>query len=115
MTLQDGPTAGERTDTMSEPATPAPGETLSLPADLGIENAASLKALLAARYDDEAAVTVGAAGVTRLHAAGLQLLAAFFHGRAANGRATALDNPSAELRAAAARLGLGPLLGLPAA
>lgn len=92
-----------------------PGELLSLPADLGIEDAAALKALLAPRYDDEAAVTVGAAAVTRLHAAGLQVLAAFFHGRAANGRVTELESPSAELRAAAARLGLGPLLGLPAA
>lgn len=98
----------------AEPA-PSTGDALSLPADLGIENAAALKALLAARYDDEGSVTVGAAAVTRLHAAGLQLLAAFFHGRAANGRATALESPSAELRAAASRLGLGPLLGLPAA
>jgi anti-anti-sigma regulatory factor len=98
---------------MTTETIPLPGEPLSLPADLGVENAAALKALLAARYDDEAAVTVGASAVTRLHAAGLQVLAAFFHGRAANGRATALDSPSAELRAAAARLGLGPLLGLP--
>lgn len=97
----------------ADPATSV--EPLSLPADLGIENAVALKALLAVRYDDEPAVAVDAAGVTRLHAAGLQVLAAFFHGRTANGRATVLEHPSAELRAAAARLGLGPLLGLSAA
>lgn len=98
------------------PADPAAaGEPLGLPAELGIENAAALRALLAPRLADEGVVVLAAAGVARLHTAGLQVLAAFVSSRAAAGRGTVLDNPSAELRSAAARLGLVPLLGLGAA
>jgi anti-anti-sigma regulatory factor len=93
----------------------APGAPLELPPDLGIEQAAALHALLASRLDEAGPVTLAAGGVTRLHTAGLQVLAAFCATRAAAGRATVLDHPSAELRAAAARLALGPLLGLAAA
>ena len=84
---------------------------LDLPEDFGIESAGALRALLAAHVDAEA-VALGAGGVARLHTAGLQLLAAFIATRAAEGHATRWQDPSPELRGAAARLGLDTVLGL---
>lgn len=88
-------------------------EPLKLPADLGIENSTALHALLLAHVDDAAPVTLAAGEVTRLHAASLQVLAAFVRTRHTAGQATAWQDPSAELRAAANKLGLLQLLGLP--
>ena len=87
-------------------------DALNLPADLGIEKAAELHALLAPYVDAPGPVALAASGVSRLHTAGLQVLAAFVRTRAAAGRATVLQDPSTELRGAAARLGLAAHLGL---
>jgi len=84
---------------------------LELPRDLGMEQVEPLRARLAPRLDAPAVVLSGAA-VARLHAASLQLLAAFVATRAAGGRATRWQDFSPELRAAVARLGLDPVLGL---
>lgn len=84
---------------------------VELPPDLGIEHAGALHALLAPHLG-AAAVALSGAGVTRLHAAGLQLLASFIVTRAAAGHETRWHDPSPGLRGAAARLGLDTVLGL---
>ena len=89
-------------------------DALKLPADLGIENSAALHALLAPHLADTAPVTLAAGEVTRLHAASLQVLVAFVRSRTKAGQATAWQEPSAELRAAAQKLGLVSMLGLSA-
>ena len=88
--------------------------SLALPEDLGIERAGELHASLAPHVD-AAAVTLDGSGVGRVHTAGLQVLLAFVHTRAAAGRATRWRAPSPALRKGAASLGLQELLALPAA
>jgi len=109
------PNSAMSDSTMEPAAAHVSREPVTLPADLGIEQAARLHALLSPHFEDAAPVTLAAGGVSRLHTAGLQVLAAFVSGRAAAGRATTLDNPSTELRSAAARLGLSRVLGLASA
>jgi len=91
----------------------AAGDTrVTLPATLGIEQAAALHALLAPAVGQPAAVTLAAADIERLHTATLQVLAAFVRTRRDAGRSTAWQGPSLALRQAAARLGLESVLGL---
>lgn len=91
------------------------GSAIELPADLGIEGAHALYAALAPRLDAAAALILDGARVSRAHAAGLQVLAAFVRTRAAAGRATHWRDPSPALRKGAASLGLQGALALPAA
>jgi ABC-type transporter Mla MlaB component len=86
---------------------------LALPADLGIEHAAALKALLLPVAAQAVTVRIDGAAVSRLHAAPLQLLAAFWRDRRDRGLATDWVQASTSLREAAATLGLAGLLNLP--
>lgn len=64
---------------------------LTLPADLGIESASDLKALLAPLLDDPAEVAIDGSAASRLHCASLQLLAAFLMHRDSHQLATRLE------------------------
>ena len=100
----------------TETAVPDAADTpLTLPRDLGIEQAAALNQLLAAHVSRREPVVLEGAGVWSLHAATLQLLAAFVGTRRRAGCATEWREPSEILRNGATRLGLATLLGLPGA
>ncbi len=88
------------------------GAPLKLPADLGIEDIASLSEMLATRLRSDALVTLDASGVTRVHTAALQLLCMFCLGRKKAGRPTQWRSPSAALRQAVTTTALNPLLQL---
>lgn len=92
-----------------------PAGVVRLPAELGIEGAGALYALLAPHLARPGPVTLEAPEVARLHAAALQVLAAFVRTRADAGAATEWHRVAAALREGAARLGLDGLLGLPTA
>lgn len=95
------------------PPSAASGDgALELPEDFGIEHAGALYAMLAPYVETPGAVTLGGSRVTRLHTAGLQVLAAFVRTRTAFGRVTRWQDPSPELCSGAARLGLEAVLGL---
>ncbi|NKF21715.1 STAS domain-containing protein [Solimonas marina] len=83
---------------------------LQLPADLGIESVAALKQTLAAQLD-AASLTIDATAASRLHAAALQLLAAFCRSRKDAGHATRWSAASASFTDAVRALGLTPMLG----
>lgn len=85
---------------------------VKLPADLGIEDIASLSELLAGPLRSDAEVVLDASGVARVHTAALQLLCMFCLGRKKAGRPTRWQEPSAVLRQAATLLALNPLLQL---
>lgn len=87
-------------------ASGATAATLEVPADLGIEGLAALHAQLVPHVADAGPLTLDGRAVTRVHAAGLQLYAAFCRDRARAGLATAWREPSAALRDAARLLGL---------
>ena len=81
-----------------------------LPAELGIEQAAPLKAQLSGLLDRPSTVTLDAADIQRVHAAALQLFCLFCQDRRSAGRAVEFIRPSAALRSAAALLGASTLL-----
>ena len=89
-------------------------QAITLPAELGIENAAQLHALLAPHLARREPVVLEVPDVARLHTAALQVLAAFARTRADAGCLTEWHQPAAPLREGAARLGLEALLGLAA-
>lgn len=91
---------------------PSSGGALSLPADLGIESAASLYQQLIEHVDDEAPVVLDAQDVARIHTAALQLFCMFCQDRRSAGRDTRWNHPSEALRSAAALLGVTTLLQL---
>jgi hypothetical protein len=93
---------------------PLGGIDFSLPTDLGIEHAAALHATLAPLLATLEPVALRAEAVCRLHAASLQVLAAFMRDRAAAGSTTTWHNPPPLLRESAARAGLDAVLGLTA-
>lgn len=82
--------------------------TVTLPADLGIESAQTLKETLAAHVSEEA-LQVDASQTSRLHCASLQLLAAFVTSRNAQSLSTGVTGSPA-FDQAAALLGLESLL-----
>lgn len=86
---------------------------VELPADLGIENAVSLREQLEAVLDDEQPVELAGGGVQRLHTAGLQLLALFCRERRKHGRAVVWHGPAPMLAGAARLLGLEPVMQVP--
>lgn len=87
-------------------------DTVHLGDDLGIEASTGLKERLAPFLSAAHAVVLDAADVRRVHTAGLQVLCAFFAGRAGTGHPTELRGCSEALHDAARLLGLGPALGL---
>jgi hypothetical protein len=84
----------------------------TLPADLGIEHAATLHATLAPLLATTEPVALAAHEVSRLHTASLQVLVAFVRERTLAGGPTSWREPSALLRESAARIGIDTALGL---
>jgi hypothetical protein len=91
---------------------PLGGMEFTLPADLGIEHAATLHATLAPLLATLEPVSLAAHDVRRLHTASLQVLVAFVRERAAAGGPTTWRDPPALLRENAIRAGLDAALGL---
>lgn len=83
---------------------------LRLPAELGVDQADSLKQLLLKTVDHAQPVTLDASEVQRIHTAALQLFCMFCRDRRAVGREVRWHQPSAALRSAAALLGATTLL-----
>jgi len=98
---------------MTEPVATAEttdaADVLCLPADLGIEHVAALRAALAARID-AATLTLDASAASRLHTSALQLLAAFCRTRQQAGRMTVWGGASATFADAVRVTGLESLL-----
>lgn len=87
--------------------------TLVLPADLGIEQVHDLRRILNDVLTQTTPVEIMAADVARIHAAALQLLAAFCRDRRQAGTMTRWSQPSTTLRQAVENLGLSPWIELP--
>ena len=103
-----------RRKTAAAAAEPVVAETspqaIVLDAELGIEQASSLRAQLAQRIDDARAVVFDAADVQRIHTAAMQLFCLFCGDRRNAGRDVSWHRPSPALRSAAALLGVTTLL-----
>ncbi len=85
---------------------------VKLPADLGIEQAGSLRETLLKNLNDARNVTLDASEIQRIHAAALQLFCMFCKDRRAAGREVSWREPSLALRSAATLLGATTLLSL---
>lgn len=99
---------------MSQQTEPTPSEeaTVTLPAELGIEQAAAWRDRLLKHVDDAGVVTLDGRDVSQIHTAALQLFCMFCHDRRTAGRDTRWKQPSEALRSAAALLGVTTLLQL---
>lgn len=86
--------------------------TVTLPSELGIEQAAAWRTRLLQHVDDAGTVTLDAKDLTQIHTAALQLFCMFCHDRRTAGRDTRWNQPSDALRSAAALLGVTTLLQL---
>lgn len=86
--------------------------TVRLPAELGIDQADSLRQELLRHLGDADPVTLDAAEVQRIHTAALQLFCMFCRDRRAAGHEVAWHRPSQVLRSAAALLGATTLLNM---
>lgn len=85
---------------------------IKLPADLGIEQAGSLRETLLKNLNDAKNVTLDASEIQRIHAAALQLFCMFCKDRRAAGRDVSWREPSLALKGAATLLGATTLLSL---
>lgn len=85
---------------------------VKLPAELGIEQAGSLRETLMKNLNDVRNVTLDATEIQRIHAAALQLFCMFCKDRRAAGRDVSWREPSLALRGAATLLGASTLLSL---
>jgi anti-anti-sigma regulatory factor len=85
---------------------------VKLPAELGIEQAGSLRETLMKNLNDVRTVTLDATDIQRIHAAALQLFCMFCKDRRAAGRDVSWREPSLALRGAATLLGATTLLSL---
>jgi ABC-type transporter Mla MlaB component len=83
---------------------------LRLPAQLGIESVAALKADLQPLLGQPGTVVLEADEVERVHTAAMQLFCLFCRDRRAEGREVEFARPSATLRSAAELLGTASLL-----
>lgn len=77
---------------------------LDLPADIGIEHVEGLKATLS-QHIRASDISLGGAEVQRVHAAGLQVLLAWFRARDEAGLPTSWRSPSTRLAEACATVG----------
>ncbi|TXG98044.1 MAG: STAS domain-containing protein [Nevskiaceae bacterium] len=84
--------------------------SVRLPAELGVDQADSLKEQLLKAVERDQAVTLDASDVQRIHTAALQLFCMFCRDRRAAGREVRWHKPSDALRSAAALLGATTLL-----
>ena len=98
--------------TQASSANSSDDDTIPLPAELGIEQAASWRTRLLRAVDSPGTVTLDARDVSQVHTAALQLFCMFCHDRRTAGRDTRWKEPSAALRSAAALLGVTTLLQL---
>ncbi len=89
---------------------PAADPMLMLAAELGIDQAGSLREQLAQRLDDTSPVLLDASEVQRVHTAAMQLFCLFCSDRRDAGREVRWQRPSPALRSAAALLGVTTLL-----
>ena len=83
---------------------------VKLPAEVGIEQAASWRTRLLEHVDDQNPVTLDGRDVSQIHTAAVQLFCMFCNDRRSAGRDTRWSHPSAALRSAAALLGVTTLL-----
>jgi anti-anti-sigma regulatory factor len=86
--------------------------TLSLPAELGIEQAGDLRRTLLKHVGSARPMTLDASDIRQIHTAALQVFCLFCRDRRASGHDTRFSRPSAVLRSAAALLGATTLLSL---
>lgn len=107
--------AGTVSPVASSSQDPAPDAIIHLGAHLTIREAVPLRAELLERVDAVDAVGLDASDVLKVDTAGLQVLLAFTDQRRRAGSQVAWTGCSESLRRAAAQLGVGPALGLPAA
>lgn len=87
-------------------------KVISLGADLGIEHAQSLHAMLKPHLSDDAPVRIDGSAVERVHAAALQLLCVFNRDRVAAGKSVEFVKSSETLRSAVAVIGAANQLSL---
>lgn len=87
-------------------------QKITLPADLGIDNAPQVYRQLLEHVDDPSPVVLDARDVSRIHTAALQLFCMFCQDRRMAGRDTRWNRPSEALRSAAHLLGVTTLLSL---
>jgi ABC-type transporter Mla MlaB component len=85
-------------------------QPLLLAAELGIDQAASLRTQLLQRLDDTQAVVLDGGEVQRVHTAAMQLFCLFCGDRRRAGREVHWQRPSTALRSAAELLGVSTLL-----
>ncbi len=95
-------------------STASSGSALRLPSSLRIADVAEFRAACDPLLTGNGPLTVEADEVEYIDAAGLQLLVALSRACATQGRAFALETPSATLCGAARVAGFAPLLGLAA-
>ncbi|MDR3417695.1 MAG: STAS domain-containing protein [Nevskia sp.] len=98
------------TSDRSEPARVRRPKIVHLPAELGIDGVAALKAQLAKVVGEPRKVVMEASEVERVHTAALQLFCLFCRDRRAADREVEFARPSPALRSAAALLGASTLL-----
>ncbi|MGH8504759.1 MAG: STAS domain-containing protein [Stenotrophobium sp.] len=85
---------------------------VSLPAELGVEQAVELRKTLLKHIGSAKPVTLDASDIRQIHTAALQVFCLFCRDRRASGHDTRFSQPSAVLRSAAALLGATTLLSL---
>jgi ABC-type transporter Mla MlaB component len=96
---------------MAKARSKQPGTTtISLAADLSIEQAPALQAELAQRLEQREPVQIDGSEVRRVHTAAMQLFCLFCRDRREAGRGVEFLKPSESLRQAAALLGASTLL-----
>lgn len=86
--------------------------TIALPAEVGIEQAATWRVRLLKLVDHAGTVTLDARDVAQIHTAAVQLFCMFCNDRRNAGRDTRWREPSTALRSAASLLGVTTLLQL---
>jgi len=111
---KNSPPAGqpERLEATQPPETDRSSGSVRLGAELGVDQADSLKTQLMETVGRDGTVTLDASEVQRIHTAALQLLCMFCRDRRNAGREVSWKQPSTALRSAAALLGATTLLRL---
>jgi len=87
--------------------------TVQLGEDLGIENSADLKQMLAPLLASDTELRLDAGQVRRIHTASVQVLCAFVDTRRKDGQAHRFEACNDTFRDAARLLGVSAALGLP--
>ncbi len=104
--------AGRKSASAGKNREMAAAARVTLAAECVVRHGAALQAQLLATVSPTDEVIIQAAAVTRIDAAGLQLLVAFARREAGAGRRIRWEQPSRELVDSAVRVGLAGVLGL---